>query len=211
MIPSLHIVTDDEVLSRTDFIPRAMGVMEAGGRLVALHLRGPRTAGRILYSVARTLKAAVLTNTGILLVNDRVDLALALALPGAHLGQRSLPPHVARGILGPERLLGLSVHGVGEAGEAGEGSAPVLDYLFVGTIFSTPSHAQKKPAGTDCLREVRSVTDLPLIAIGGITPERVGDVVKAGAHGIAVRGGVWDAPDPNEATRRYLMELEEAR
>jgi len=142
------------------------------------------------------------------LANDRVDLALAIDLPGAHLGQRSLPPVVARRILGEGRLLGLSVHG---AEEAREGRGDVLDFLILGTIFSTPSHPGEKPGGVGRIREVQVVTTLPLIAIGGITPEGVGEVMAAGAHGVAVRGGVWDAADPMDATGGYLLELEEER
>jgi thiamine-phosphate pyrophosphorylase len=208
VIPALHIVTDDEVLARDEFVSRAMGVLEAGGVELVFHLRGPRTAGRALYALARTLKSAAETFGCTLLANDRVDLALALGLSGAHLGQRSIPPEAARRILGPDRLLGLSVHGVEEAGIAAGGE---VDFLLAGTIFSSPSHPGAPPGGIARLGEVRGVCRLPLLAIGGITQERVGEVLVAGAHGVAVRGGIWDAGDPTAATRGYLKALEEGR
>jgi len=208
VIPALHIVTDDEILSRDEFVSRACGVLEAGGGDVVLHLRGPRTTGKVLYSLARALKDPAESCGGMLLANDRVDLALALDLPGTHLGQRSLPPEVARRILGPHRLLGLSIHGVDEAREGLGGS---VDFFLAGTIFPSPSHLEGAPGGAARIREIRGVSNVPLLAIGGITPKRVGEVLEAGAHGVAVRGGIWDAGDPIAATRVYLVELEKGR
>jgi len=212
VIPTLHIVTDDEILRREDFIFRAARVLEAGGEDVALHLRGPRTTGRILYSLARALQGIAQASGSTFLAHDRVDLDLDLALSGAHLGQRSLPPEVARDVLGPHRLLGLSVHG---AEEAGEGLNGAVDFLLAGTIFPSASHPGGvpgggpggAPGGVARIREIQGVTHLPLLAIGGITPKKVGEVLAAGAHGVAVRGGIWDAGDPTAATRVYLYEL----
>jgi thiamine-phosphate diphosphorylase len=112
---------------------------------------------------------------------------------------------VARGLLGDRGTLGLSVHGSQDVVGLEEGS---LDFLIVGTIFSTASHPGRPPGGTGRLEEVSGVTGLPLVAIGGITPQRVREVLSAGAFGVAVRGGIWDAEDPIAATRGYLMELE---
>ena len=212
MIPTLHIVTDDEILRREDFLSRAARVLEAGGGDVALHLRGPRTTGRILYSLARVLQGIAQASGSTFLANDRVDLALALGLSGAHLGQRSLPPEMAREVLGPHRLLGLSVHGAEEAREGLDGA---VDFLLAGTIFPSASHPGGvpggspggRPGGVARIQEIQGVTHLPLLAIGGITPEKVGEVLAAGAHGVAVRGGIWDAGDPTAAIRVYLNEL----
>jgi thiamine-phosphate pyrophosphorylase len=208
VIPPLHVVTDDEILAREGFVELATGVLEAGGKGVALHLRGPRTSGRALFELAGPLGEKALSSGSTLLVNDRVDLALALDLPGAHLGQRSLPPTLARAILGPQKLLGLSVHGTGEVLPKEEGA---LSFLIAGTIYSSPSHAGTQPGGVTRVREIREATVLPTLAIGGITPARVEAVMIAGAYGVAVRGGIWDAVDPIAATRGYLKELEKGR
>jgi thiamine-phosphate pyrophosphorylase len=203
VIPKLHVVTDDEVLGRRDILPRARKVLESGCDGVALHLRGPGTPGRKLFFLASSLLPVAQATGSLLLVNDRVDLALALDLPGAHLGQRSLPPDVARGLLGDQRILGLSVHGPLEVSEWEEGA---VDFLFVGNVFATSSHPGRAPGGTGRIQEVAGVTKLPLFAIGGVTPERVSEVCSAGAFGVAVRSGIWDAEDPTVATEGYLME-----
>jgi len=208
VIPTLHIITDDEILARDEFLPRAGAVLEAGGGEVVFHLRGPRTSGRALHSLALALRGPAHRWGCRFLANDRVDLALALGLSGAHLGQRSLPPEAARRILGPHRLLGLSVHGAGEAGGASRGN---VDFLLAGAIFPSSSHPGNVPGGVARIREIRGVSRLPLLAIGGITPERVPEVLTAGAHGVAVRGGIWDSPDPSAATRVYLEELEKGK
>lgn len=204
MIPVLHIVTDDEILRRGTFLSTAIQVMETTGPGLAFHLRGPRTPGRVLHDLAKELVIPAVANQVTLLVNDRVDLAKALDLSGAHLGQRSLPPKVAREILGPASLLGLSVHGLAEAQHA---DFSALDFLLVGTIFPSASHPDGRAGGVERLREVGAVTSLPLLAIGGVDPVRVPDLLLAGAHGVAVRGGIWEERDPSGATRGYLKVL----
>ncbi len=205
MIPTLHVITDDEILNRDGFLLQAIGVLEAGGEGLVLHLRGPRSSGKALFALAGALKGPAETHGCRLLANDRVDLALVLGLSGAHLGQRSLPPEVARKILGPHRLLGLSVHGPAEAVQGLTGS---VDFLLAGTIYPSASHPEGVPGGVARIREIRGMSMVPLVAIGGITRDRVGEVLAAGAHGVAVRGGIWDAGDPTAATRVYLEELE---
>ena len=135
VIPKLHIVTDDEILARPDFEIRAREVLEvletceptAGGLLdssVALHLRGPRTTGRKLTRLARILCESAASSEVTLLLNDRVDVALAVGAAGVHLGTRSLPPTYARRLLGTRLLLGVSVHSVSGAMKAAEAGAP---------------------------------------------------------------------------------------
>ncbi|MBT8396971.1 MAG: thiamine phosphate synthase, partial [Gemmatimonadetes bacterium] len=181
MIPRLHIVTDDDTLGREGFVRQGMTILEAGGEDVVFHLRGPRTPGRSLYSLARKLAPVAEEWGALLLANDRVDLALALALPGAHLGQRSIPPSAARQILGPDRVLGLSIHGAEQAGEVEGGN---VDFLFVGTIFPSSSHPGRTPGGAGLIRDIRAVTGRPILAIGGITPERIPAVLAAGGKGV---------------------------
>lgn len=204
VIPGLHVVTDDEILGRPGFLSMATRVIRAGKRDVALHLRGPSTGGRALFLLAEALRREALRAGSLVVANDRVDLAMAADLPGAHLGQRSIPPEAARELLGPEKLLGLSVHGVAEAVAGGNGS---VDFFLVGTIFESPSHPGQRPGGVARIEEVRGSTDVPLLAIGGMTPDRVGLVLSAGALGVAVRGGVWDSKDPEGATLSFLAEI----
>jgi len=211
VIPSLHLITDDEILARRDFPDQARGVLEHGGQDVALHLRGPGSSGRALFDLAAALLEPSARSGSLLFINDRIDIALVLGLPGVHLGQRSVPPRVARGLLGPQTLLGLSVHSAQEV-RAGVGASegevdPGVDYLVLGSIFATSSHPGQTPLGLGILGEVQAVSTAPLLAIGGLTPERVKEVMAAGAHGVAVRGGVWNAEDPIAAVRVYLKEV----
>ena len=216
MIPRLHVVTDDEILARPDFEARAREVCESleiresadGGVVggsVAFHIRGPRTTGRRLTRLARTLCEPAAVSGITLLVNDRLDIALAVGAAGVPLGTRSMPPWEARRLLGAGRLLGVSVHSVREAAEAAASGA---DYLFVGMLFETLSHPGVAPRGPELLGSVASRVALPLVGIGGVTPERAAEILACGAHGVAAVRGVWDAPSPPDAVQAYLDAVE---
>ncbi|GMR12355.1 MAG: thiamine phosphate synthase [Gemmatimonadota bacterium] len=203
----LHLVTNDEVLARPDFVAVASEVMKAGGVSTALHVRGPGTRGSDLYRIVRDLACAVEDSKASLVVNDRIDVALALGLEWVHLGQRSLPPAIARDLLGTQGTVGVSVHDVAEARKAVAGGA---DYLTVGTMFATSSHPERTPLGPTLLEAVQRTTSLPLVAIGGITPDRVEAAVASGALGVAVLGGVWGGERPEQAVGVYLAALDRA-
>ena len=216
MIPKLHVVTDDEILARPDFETRAREVFEVFeareladeddvGGSVALHIRGAGTTGRRLSRLARMLCERAAASGVLLVVNDRLDVALAVGAAGVHLGARSLPPAEARRLLGAGRLLGVSVHSASEAVEATESGA---DYLFVGTLFETLSHPEAVARGPEFLGLVASRIDLPLVGIGGVTPERAVTVLRSGGHGVAVIRGIWDAPSPPDAVKAYLDAVE---
>ena len=134
-------------------------------------------------------------------MNDRVDIALAVNPAGVHLGSRSLPPTEARRLLGASCLLGVSVHNEKEAEEAAESGA---DYLFLGPLFETPSHPGAVARGAELMDGVASRVDIPLVGIGGVTPERTAAVLASGAHGVAAIRGIWDAPSPPDAVQAYL-------
>lgn len=204
MLPRLHLLTNDDLLADERLLRRAAALMERGGGRLALHLRGPRTPGRRLYELGVAFAGPAAATGAHLLVNDRVDVAMALrgSASGVHLGGRSLPPAEARSLLGDEVLLGRSIHGEGET--TGEG----LDYLMVGTIYRSESHPGREPAGPARVERLAAARGLPLLAVGGVTPGRVGELRRAGAHGVAVIRGVWDAPDPGRALDDYLARLE---
>lgn len=203
MIPPLHVVTDDSVLARPAFLVAAEAILTAGGGRLALHLRGRATTGARLYELAEALRPLARSSGAALLANDRVDLALAADLDGVHLRERSLPPAIARGLLPPGRLVGLSAHGE----SAARASGPEVDYLMIGTVFATASHPGWEPGGPALLERVAAATDRPLVAIGGITTSRVAVAREAGAHGVAVLSGIWDDRDPGAAARGYLERL----
>ncbi len=157
-----------------------------------------------MYQVASALRGSASSRGAQLLVNDRVDLALCLDLPGVNLGGRSIPVGAARRLLGPDRLVGASVHGVDEARVSALASA---DFLVLGTVFASASHPGRRGAGIELVAEVSEATGVPVLAIGGITPGRVEELMGAGAHGVAVLSSVWDAADPGQAIGEYLAAL----
>lgn len=205
-IPRLHLVTDSDTLERPDFTARAISAMGAGGARLAVHIRGPRSTGRSLYETAVALGPAARSTGALLVANDRLDVALAANLGGAHLGERSLPVPEARTLLGPDRVVGASAHDPGALFALVAGGA---NYAFVGTLYETASHPGRPGLGTTALaRMLDEVPDFPVIAIGGIVPGRVGEVLEAGAFGVAVLRGVWSAKDPAAAVLDYLAALE---
>lgn len=173
-----------------------------GGGAKVFQLREKDLEARELTALAERLLVLVRAEGGLLLVNDRVDVALAVGADGAHLTQRSLPPAVARRLLGRQRLLGVSCHSLAEAQEAQEGGA---DFVLLGPIFFTPSKAPYgAPLGLEVLRQIRPQIHLPLFGIGGINRTNRREVLSAGADGVAVISAVMGAPDVSEAVRALL-------
>ena len=199
-LPRLHVVAADDVLAADGFIPLAMALLEAGARDLALHLRGHGTPAALLYDRAAALSRVAARSGSTLFVNDRVDVALALDRVGVVLGKRSLPVSVVRRLAG-NRCIGYSAHEAAEAKAAVDEGA---DFVLLGTIYATASHPARPGAGPDLVRATAATTNAPVIAIGGITPERVAEVVAARAHGVAVLGGVFRSGDPRSAVLNYL-------
>jgi thiamine-phosphate pyrophosphorylase len=202
-IPPLHVVTDEAVVARRDFLDSARRIVEAGGAEVALHLRAPGASGRRVHDLAVALRSMTAQAGALLIVNDRVDVALAAGADGAQVGGRGLGPADARRLIGPDRLLGVSVHSVDDARAARDGGG---DYLLAGTIWETASHPERRGAGIGVVREIAAL-GIPTIAIGGVTPERVAEARDAGAAGVAVIRGVWDAADPAAGVEEYLRRI----
>lgn len=200
-VPRLHVVTDDDVIAGHGFVDLASDLLRQGDGKIALHLRGPTTSGARLYRLAMELREFRES----LVINDRVDVALAAGLRRVHLGGRSLPPGVARSILGEGALLGVSTHSrSGVRAAATEGA----DWIFVGTIYATPSHPGRPGRGLAAVEEATAeAKGSPVLAIGGVGPEHVRELRAAGAHGVAVIRGVWGAVDPLLAINEYLEGL----
>lgn len=137
-------------------------------------------------------------------VNDRLDLALAVEADGLHVGQDDLPAPIARRLLPPSMFLGVSTHSLEQARQAEREGA---DYVAVGSIYPTATKPEFQLVGLDLLREVRGQVRAPLVAIGGITADNAAQVIEAGADGVAVISAVCAARDPAEATRRLLERI----
>lgn len=201
MLPRLHLVTDDAVLHDPSFATAAEGVLAVCGPDLALHVRGPCTAGAELHAIAQRLSGAALRAGAWLLVNDRVDIAMAMRANGVQLGVRSLAVADARALLGTHAAIGYSAHSPAEAAEA---AALGASWIIAGSVWETSSHPGRAPAGAGMLAECVSRCSAPVIAIGGVTPSRLEEVHAAGAWGGAVLGGVWHAAQPAEAARGYV-------
>lgn len=199
-LPRLHAVTDARILARPDLRERAATLARAAA--VALHCRHAPTARRAVDLTAMFLAAARATEARVL-VNDRADIARATGAHGVHLPADGLAAGDARRITGPQALLGRSAHSQAEVARAADEGC---DYVFLGPVWATPSHPGRAPLGLGAL-EAAARRGIPVIAIGGVTPERAARCRAAGAWGAAALTALWDAADPGSAADRFLLSL----
>lgn len=199
----LYLVTDRQQAAGRDLLD-VVGRALTGG-LRAIQLREKDLSTRDLYDLGRRLLGLTRPAGAALLINDRVDVAMALDADGVHLTRRSLPPKSARDLLGPGRLIGISCHSLADVREAVDGG---VDFVVLGPVYATPSKAAYGPPVTTALiEEARSACPVPLLAIGGIKTARVPAVMAAGADGVAAISAVMAAPDPADATREILSAI----
>ena len=157
------------------------------------------------YVEALALRQAAAKAGVLFIVNDRCDLALAVDADGVHLGQGDLPLNMARKVMGPDKLIGISTHNVDQVREATAGKP---DYLGFGPIFKPGSKQDHDPVvGLKGLRAMRWLTSFPVFAIGGIQIAHVGTVMNAGADGVAVISAILKAADIREAVRNFLAQM----
>jgi thiamine-phosphate pyrophosphorylase len=206
MDPTLYVVLDRTAARGRDLDDLLAAVIDGGCRMVQLREK-EWPSGRLL-PLARRLRERCRRAGVTFVVNDRVDLAVAADADGVHLGQDDLPARIARPLLRPGMLIGVSTHDVEQARAAREDGA---EYVAVGSMFPTVTKAEFQLVGPALLRKLRAEIRVPLIGIGGITHDNVADVVRAGADGVAVISAVCAAPDPTSATRRFLELIRSAR
>jgi thiamine-phosphate pyrophosphorylase len=171
------------------------------GGVDVVQLREKTASARERHDLGRNLRALTREAGVDLIVNDRVDIARAIAADGVHLGDDDLPVSVAREQLGEDAVIGRSVSTVAGAEAAERAGA---DYLGVGAVYRTgtkDTDPEQTAIGLDRVRAVREAVDLPFVGIGGVGVDNAADVVAAGADGVAVVSGIMGAQDPTEATR----------
>jgi len=206
-VPVIHAVTDDVILIRPDFLARASVIMRTLGERGAVHLRGRHPTTAHMFDMATRL-VDMQTETGCrLVVNDRIDVARAAGAWGAQLTSRSIPVGDAR-LIGHGLLIGASIHSDREADEAELAGA---DWIVLGNIFETRSHPDAPGTGIAALRGVCARSAIPCIAIGGVRPPLVGELLRAGAHGVAAISGIWNAADAERAAIDYLAAYDAER
>ncbi len=175
------------------------------GGVKAVQLRGKDLPARELLKIGERLRHLTHIESVKLFINDRIDVAMAIEADGIHLGQNSMPVRLAREISGDRFIIGVSTHGLKEAMDAEEGGA---DLITVGPIFETESKLRYGlPIGLAKLDDVCEKVKIPVFAIGGINRERVGSVMKKGAHGVAVISAILKAESAHDAAVNMLDEL----
>jgi len=203
---SLYLVTDPEMTARRGVVETVAAAVAGGVTIVQLRDKtGPARAlaetGRALLKLLRPLGVP-------LLVNDRLDVAYAIGADGVHVGQDDLPPATARTLLGTQAIIGLSITDSDQFSTIDD----AVDYVGLGPIFATGTKSDAAPAlGETAFAAIRRRIALPVVAIGGITPEHVARTVAAGADGIAVVSAICAAAAPQAAARTLQRALIAAR
>jgi len=204
-LPRVYPLTDGQLSGLSQV--QQVRLLSLGGASL-IQLRDKRMAAREFYEEAKAA-VAVTAQWGVkLLINDRVDIALAVGAHGVHLGQDDMPPDAARKLLGPDALIGYSTHSVEQAIAA---TKLPIDYLAVGPIFATTTKSDTAPVlGLDGLQTVRQETgEFPLVAIGGITRENAPEVIQAGADSVALISELLSDPTAiTKATRLLIQDLQ---
>jgi len=189
-LPPVYPITDTQIsgLSHAEQI-----ALFAEGGATLVQLREKRAPALQFYEQAKAALAVAAERGVQVIINDRVDIALAVGAAGVHLGQDDLLPDIARRLLGDDAVIGYSTHSVAQALEA---SKLPIDYLAIGPIYGTSTKENPDPiVGLDGLRAVRAaIGNLPLVAIGGLTTENIPEVLQAGADSAALISGLWTQP-----------------
>jgi thiamine-phosphate pyrophosphorylase len=204
---SLYLVTDRGLAGSRPLADVVDAAVRGG--VTAVQLREKQCSTREFVELARSLKA-LLEPLGVpLIVNDRVDVALAAGADGVHVGQSDMDYRDVRRLLGPDAIVGLSVETKEQAEQA---AALDVDYLGVSPVFSTPTKTDTAAEwGLSGLAALRRVSEHVLVAIGGIHPSNATQVIEAGADGIAVVSAICAAPDPEAAARALRRAIDQAR
>lgn len=193
---SIYLVTDDGCLQGRALIDCVREALEGGVTLV--QYRAKTASSAEMYAEALQLKALCDSFNVPLIINDRLDIAMAVGAAGVHLGQDDLPCAAARKLLGEDYIIGVSAHNPAEAKAALQSGA---DYLGCGAVFGTATKADVKKLGTDGLAAICKAKGLPVVGIGGVTADNYRKVRAAGADGAAIVSGILAQPDIRATVR----------
>jgi thiamine-phosphate diphosphorylase len=197
ILPKLYAITDFE-LSNCSHEEIVQMMLEGGARLI--QLRDKEASPREFLDATRNCLDLTRAAGALLIVNDRVDIALTSEADGVHLGQDDMSVEEARDILGDKKIIGLSTHSIAQFEAALDTSA---DYIAVGPVYPTTTKADPSPVvGLDLLRQARRITDRPIVAIGGINPERAKQVLAAGADCVAAISALYPWPEKLDLTSK---------
>ena len=202
-LSGLYVILDPSVCGDRFLIDVLKDATTAGARL--FQYRNKSASMKEAYAEALVLRKVALDAGVTFIVNDRCDLAVAVDADGVHLGQGDLPLDLARKVMGSDKLIGISTHNPDQVREATAGKP---DYLGFGPIFKPGSKQDHDPVvGLEGLRTMRRLTPLPVFAIGGIQIDQAGEVMRAGANGVAVISAILKAPDISHAVKAFLAQM----
>jgi thiamine-phosphate pyrophosphorylase len=204
-LTGLYVIIDTAFLKGRSPAEAAAQVIRGGAKVIQLRDK-ERSSGELL-PMAEEIKKICTENNVLFIVNDSLDIALAADADGLHVGRDDLPVAAARRLLPVGKILGGSARTVKEAIKARSEGA---DYLGVGSMYATTTKEKAEVVGPDRLKAIRQAVDLPIVAIGGINKDNLGEVLKAGANAVAVISAVMGASDIQEATKQLVKIIEEA-
>lgn len=206
VLPKLYVILDAALIP-SDELELALKLADAGVRL--LQYRNKAATSRRVFETSKRLAAHLGPRGVSFIVNDRPDIAVMAGATGVHVGQDDLDVEAARRVVGDDKWIGLSTHNIEQFRRAVTTSA---DYVAVGPVFQTSTKANPDPTiGVEAIRQVRALTDKPIVAIGGITLENAPQVIQSGADSVAVISDILRAADPVDRARRYLSALDAAK
>lgn len=198
----LYLVTDRDVLKGRD-LTKAVEESILGGATI-VQLREKDVSSREFYDIAKKIKIITDKYSIPLIVNDRLDIALATETTGIHIGQSDLPCKVAREILGNDKIIGVSVHTLKEALEAERDGA---DYLGCGAVFSTSTKKDARDVSYDQLKEIKARVKIPVVAIGGINEKNLGQLKGTNIDGVAIVSAILGKANIKEATENLKRNI----
>ena len=204
---SVYLVTD-RGLARGRSIVEVVRAAIAGGTSV-VQLREKECSTREMIKLARALLDVTRPAGVPLIINDRVDVALAVDADGVHVGQDDMPASIARRLIGPDKLLGVTAANPDQARQAMANGA---DHIGCNAVFYTPTKTDTgQPLGLDGFRQLAQSVSVPVVAIGGVKAGNAGDLIRAGAAGVAVVSAIMSADDPAGAARALRIAVETSR
>lgn len=196
---SIYLVTDEACLHGRPLLECVEEALAAGVTLV--QYRAKAADGGVLYAEACRLKELCDKYNVLLIINDRLDIALAVGAAGVHLGQDDLPCAVARRLLGEDFIIGVSAHNPAEAVQAVSEGA---DYLGCGAVFGTATKHDVAKLGLENLRAIRKAVAVPMVGIGGITADNYAEVLATGANGAAIVSGILAQDDIGAVVKKLV-------
>jgi thiamine-phosphate pyrophosphorylase len=204
---SLYLVTDRGLARGRSTLEIVKAAVQGG--VTCVQLREKKCSTLEFIEQARTVKDFLKARGVPLVINDRVDVALAVEADGVHLGQTDMPLAIAKKILGGSMFIGISAESLEDALEAEKGGA---DYLGVSPIYGTPTKTDTAAAlGLEGLREIKKAVNIPLVGIGGLNPGNAPEVIRNGADGVAVVSAIVAADDPGQAAAELKRIIDEAK